>query len=221
MRSVSLVGYTNAGKSTLLNALTNADALVENRLFATLDPRTRRLVLPGGEAVLCSDTVGFVSKLPHQLVESFHATLEVVADSDLLVHVVDVSARDPEAQMEAVRKVLVEIGADGVEELIVLNKADAGAQSAERFHRLHRDSVVISAPTSRAGRAVRQLLAIDCAPAIVSSSCTFLTPAAMLLAALHRRGDILGQSDDGNGSLVTVRLAEEGRRRFAEYLVTR
>ena len=112
VRSVSLVGYTNAGKSTLLNALTNADALVENRLFATLDPRTRRLALPGGEAVLCSDTVGFVRKLPHQLVESFHATLEVVGDSDLLVHVVDASAPDPEAQMEAVRTVLAEIEAD-------------------------------------------------------------------------------------------------------------
>ncbi|HVC26479.1 MAG TPA: GTPase HflX, partial [Acidimicrobiales bacterium] len=118
VRSVSLVGYTNAGKSTLLNALTDADVLVENRLFATLDPRTRKLDLPGGQIVLCSDTVGFVRKLPHQLVESFHSTLEVVADTDLLVHVVDASATDPESQMDAVRFVLAEIGASEVPELV-------------------------------------------------------------------------------------------------------
>jgi GTP-binding protein HflX len=91
-REVSLVGYTNAGKSTLLNRLTDTDALVGNRLFSTLDPRTRRLELPGGEVVLCSDTVGFVRKLPHLLVDAFHATLEVVGTADLLVHVVDGSA---------------------------------------------------------------------------------------------------------------------------------
>ncbi len=96
LRTVSLVGYTNAGKSTLLNVLTDAGVLVEDRLFSTLDPRTRRLDLPGGESVLCSDTVGFVRKLPHQLVDAFHATLEVVGSSDLLVHVVDASAADPD-----------------------------------------------------------------------------------------------------------------------------
>ena len=95
LRTVSLVGYTNAGKSTLLNRLTDAGVLVEDRLFATLDPRTRRLELPGGEAVLVTDTVGFVRKLPHQLVEAFRSTLEVVAESDLLVHVVDSTAARP------------------------------------------------------------------------------------------------------------------------------
>src|SRR5581483_6515692 len=96
LANVSLVGYTNAGKSTLLNRLTDAGVLVENRLFATLDPRTRRLELPGGEAVLLSDTVGFVRKLPHQLVEAFRSTLEVVTESDLLVHLVDGTSPDPE-----------------------------------------------------------------------------------------------------------------------------
>src|ERR1700722_11660637 len=118
LSSVSLVGYTNAGKSTLLNYLTDAGVLVEDRLFATLDPRTRRLQLPGGEAVLLADTVGFVRKLPHQLVEAFRSTLEVVKESDLLVHVVDSSAVSPEAQIEAVRSVLAEIGADQVPELL-------------------------------------------------------------------------------------------------------
>src|SRR5206468_7465658 len=111
LHSVSIVGYTNAGKSTLLNTLTDAGVLVEDRLFATLDPRTRRLDLPGGESVLLSDTVGFVRKLPHGLVEAFKSTLEVVSESDLLVHVVDGAASDPEQQIEAVRSVLHEIGA--------------------------------------------------------------------------------------------------------------
>src|SRR5439155_17968739 len=107
--------------STLLNTLTDAGVLVEDRLFATLDPRVRRLDLPGGEAVLLSDTVGFVRKLPHQLVEAFRSTLEVVAESDLLVHVVDASAADPDAQISAVRTVLEEIGAAEVLELLVYN----------------------------------------------------------------------------------------------------
>ncbi|MBV8303856.1 MAG: GTPase HflX, partial [Acidimicrobiia bacterium] len=111
LSTVSLVGYTNAGKSSVLNALTDAGVLVEDRLFATLDPRTRRLQLPGGESVLVSDTVGFVRKLPHQLVEAFRSTLEVVAESHLLVHVVDASAPDPGGQIDAVRMVLNVIGA--------------------------------------------------------------------------------------------------------------
>ena len=134
LSTVSLVGYTNAGKSTLLNRLTDAGVLVEDRLFATLDPRTRRLQLPGGETVLLTDTVGFVRKLPHQLVEAFRSTLEVVKESDLLVHVVDASADDPEAQIDAVRTVLAEIGADQVPELLAFNKADVvpGGQAAGR-----------------------------------------------------------------------------------------
>ena len=102
-RSVAIVGYTNAGKSTLLNRMTDADVLVEDRLFATLDATTRRLELPGGEAVFLTDTVGFVRKLPHQLVEAFRTTLDVVVDADLLVHVVDSSALDPFGDIDAVR----------------------------------------------------------------------------------------------------------------------
>ncbi len=106
LSAISIVGYTNAGKSTLLNRLTDAGVLVEDRLFATLDPSTKRMQLPGGEAVLVSDTVGFVRKLPHQLVEAFKSTLETVASSDLLVHVVDASTADPDGQIDAVRVVL-------------------------------------------------------------------------------------------------------------------
>ncbi|MEO2156560.1 MAG: GTPase HflX, partial [Acidimicrobiales bacterium] len=120
-RAVAIVGYTNAGKSTLLNHLTDAGVLVEDRLFATLDATTRRLQLPGGEAVFLSDTVGFIRKLPHQLVEAFKSTLDVAVDADLLVHVVDASDPDPEGCIAAVRTVLDEIGADRVPELFVFN----------------------------------------------------------------------------------------------------
>ncbi|HUY86697.1 MAG TPA: GTPase HflX [Acidimicrobiales bacterium] len=124
LKAVSIVGYTNAGKSTLLNQLTNAGVVSDARLFATLDPRVRRLRTPSGTTILCSDTVGFVRKLPHQLIQAFHSTLEVICESDLLVHLVDASNPDPLGQIEAVRKVLDEIDAGEVPELITFNKID-------------------------------------------------------------------------------------------------
>src|SRR5215831_18510705 len=130
LATVALVGYTNAGKSTLLNRLTDAGALVEDRLFATLDPTTRRLALPGGEPVLVTDTVGFVRRLPHGLVEAFKSTLETVTEAELLLHVVDASAPDPQAQIDAVRSVLAEIDADRVPELLVFNKSDVAGDEA-------------------------------------------------------------------------------------------
>ena len=123
--AVAIAGYTNAGKSSLLNRLTDAGVLVEDALFATLDPTTRRTTTPDGRVYTLSDTVGFVRHLPHQLVEAFRSTLEEVADADLVVHVVDGSHPDPEGQLAAVREVFAEIGADKVPELVVINKADA------------------------------------------------------------------------------------------------
>src|SRR5690242_4493493 len=123
--SVVLAGYTNAGKSSLLNRLTGAGVLVEDALFATLDPTVRRSQTPDGREFTLADTVGFVRHLPHQLVEAFRSTLEEVADSDLILHVVDGSHPDPEGQIAAVREVFAEIGADQVPELVVVNKADA------------------------------------------------------------------------------------------------
>ncbi|HBA95100.1 MAG TPA: GTPase HflX, partial [Acidimicrobiaceae bacterium] len=143
-RAVAIVGYTNAGKSTLLNHLTDAGVLVEDRLFATLDATTRRLQLPGGEAVFLSDTVGFIRKLPHQLVEAFKSTLDVAVDADLLVHVVDASDPDPEGCIAAVRTVLDEIGADRVPELFVFNKADLAPAAAARLVDREPGSVAIS-----------------------------------------------------------------------------
>ena len=216
-RSVSLVGYTNTGKSTLLNALTDADVIVENRLFATLDPRTRRLELPGGETVLCSDTVGFVRKLPHQLVTAFHSTLETVADSDLLVHVVDTAAADPDSQIAAVRSVLAEIGADSVPEIFAFNKCDRGRRAAVRLHVLHPDSVICSALS---GEGLDDLLgAIGEALRAYDRTVDLSVPYERgdVIAALHRGGEVLDQHDSGSGLSVRVRLDEAGRRRFAQF----
>jgi GTP-binding protein HflX len=218
-RAMSIVGYTNAGKSTLLNRLTDAGVLVEDRLFATLDPRTRRLELPGGEAVVVSDTVGFVRKLPHQLVEAFRSTLEVVAESDLLVHLVDATASDPEEQMRAVRGVLSEIGAGGVPELVVFNKADAAGSEAKRLAGDHPGSVTISAVT---GEGTDELLVV------VSDRLRALEQVVELVvpydrgdvvAALHREGEVLVEAHEARATRLRARLDRAGVARFREFVV--
>ncbi|MEM7202764.1 MAG: GTPase HflX [Planctomycetota bacterium] len=128
--TIALVGYTNAGKSTLMNRLTNADVLIENRLFSTLDTRTRPWRLPGGRTVLLSDTVGFIRNLPHQLVASFHATLEEALNADLLFLVVDASSGEALAQFEAVQDVLQQLGADTIPRITILNKVDQAPDAA-------------------------------------------------------------------------------------------
>jgi GTP-binding protein HflX len=216
---VSLVGYTNAGKSTLLNRLTDAGVLVENRLFATLDPRTRRLDLPGGETVLVSDTVGFVRKLPHQLVEAFRSTLEVVAESDLLVHVVDATAADPEGQIDAVRSVLGEIGATHVPELLVINKADAAPDGAKRLSVRHADAVVISAAT---GEGVEDLLAaMGDQLRATAHVVELLVPydRGDVVAAVHREGEVLLEEHEDSGTRLRARLDPAGAARVREFLV--
>ncbi|HVM01204.1 MAG TPA: GTPase HflX [Acidimicrobiales bacterium] len=217
MRSVSLVGYTNAGKSTVLNRLTDAGVLVEDRLFATLDPRTRRLDLPGGEQVLVSDTVGFVRKLPHQLVEAFKSTLEVVRESELLVHVVDSSAPDPEAQIDAVRAVLDELDADRVPELLAFNKADA-TDEAKRLSAEHPGSVALSAIT---GDGVDELLAavgdrLRAAAAVVELSVPY--DRGDVVAAVHREGEVLAERHDEAGTRIRARLDPAGAARFADFV---
>jgi GTP-binding protein HflX len=224
-RSVSLVGYTNAGKSTLLNRLCGSDALVEDRLFSTLDPRTRQLDLPGGETVLLTDTVGFVRKLPHQVVEAFRSTLEVVCDSDLVVHVVDGSAPDFEGQVDAVRTVLAEIGADGLPELLVVNKADAvdalGSESGEEARRLlsaHAGSVMVSA---RTGERIDQLKeAMGDRLRVGDRVVELAIPWARgdVLAAVHREGEIVGEVPGEGSTRIQVVLDTVGKARFAEFL---
>ncbi|MHB1986840.1 MAG: GTPase HflX [Acidimicrobiales bacterium] len=218
LRTVSLVGYTNAGKSTLLNWLTDAGVLVENRLFSTLDPRTRRLELPGGEIVLMSDTVGFVRKLPHQLVDAFHATLDVVTAADLLVHVVDGSAREPESQIDAVRAVLVEIGAAEVPELLAINKADLAPDAAARLARAHDGAPLLSAATGTGvvdflRRVADRLRAEDHLVALA-------VPVGRgdVVAAIHREGEVVDERYEGETVWVQARLDERGTRRFSEFV---
>jgi GTP-binding protein HflX len=218
LREITLVGYTNAGKSTLLNRLTDAGVLVENRLFSTLDPRTRRLELPGGEVVLCSDTVGFVRKLPHQLVDAFHATLETVGTADLLVHVVDGAARDPDGQIEAVRTVLGEIGAGDVPELLAVNKVDIAPGDVKRLVSAHEGSVAFSA---RTGEGVPELLR-SVADRLRSSDRTVRLTVPVgrgdIVAAIHREGEVLEESYEGDVVHVHARLDERGTRRFEEFV---
>ncbi|MCL2423643.1 MAG: GTPase HflX, partial [Micrococcales bacterium] len=149
--SVAIVGYTNAGKSSLLNQLTGAGVLVDNALFATLDPTVRRATTPDGRVYTLTDTVGFVRALPHQLVEAFRSTLEEVADADLVVHVVDAAHSDPEGQIAAVRTVLADIeGALDIPEIVVLNKADlADGEAIARLRTNQPGAVVVSARTGQ------------------------------------------------------------------------
>ncbi len=216
-RSVSLVGYTNAGKSTLLNMLTGAGVLVEDRLFSTLDPRTRRLAMPGGETVLLSDTVGFVRKLPHQLVEAFKSTLDVVRDADLLLHVVDGSAEDAAERMGAVRIVLAEIGAGEVPEILVVNKSDRDRVSASRLARAEDGSVVVSAAT---GEGAEELVAALAARLRRSDKVMRLVVPfgrGDVLAALHREGEVIGTAMSEGATMVDVVLDDAAAGRFAEF----
>jgi len=217
-RIVSLVGYTNAGKSTLLNRLTGAGALVEDSLFSTLDARTRKLALPGGETVLLSDTVGFVRKLPHQLVEAFRPTLEIVNDADLLLHVVDASSVDPAKQIDAVRSVLEEIGADRVPELLVFNKIDR-ARVSPTLELEHPGSVQISA---HEGTGIDTLLqALGDRLRVADRVVELVVPYGRgdVLAAVHREGEVVDSHNDEGATVVHVVLDEAGRARFEEFAV--
>ena len=220
LAKVVLVGYTNAGKSTLLNRLTDAGVLVEDRLFATLDATTRRLSLPGGETVLLTDTVGFIRKLPHQLVEAFRSTLDVAVDADLLVHVVDASAPDVEGNIRAVRQVLSEIGADRVPELLAFNKADLAPEAAERLRREHEGSVALSAVT---GAGVERLLAtIGDRLRALTTVLDLVIPfdRGDLLAAAHRAGEVLHEEPGEGGMHVRGRFDDATAGRFRDYVVS-
>lgn len=217
--TVSLVGYTNAGKSTLLNCLTDAGVLVEDRLFVTLDPRTRRLDLPGGEAVLLSDTVGFVRKLPHGLVEAFKSTLEVVSESDLLLHVVDSAAPNPDEQIEAVRTVLNDIGASHVPELLAFNKSDM-AVDADRLVAWHPGSVAISALKGTGIEGLLQAVGdrLRAAAKVVELIVPF--ERGDVVAAVHREGEVLVEQHEEGGTRLRARLDQAGTARFREFLVS-
>src|SRR5215213_4332690 len=204
--AVALVGYTNAGKSTVLTRLSGAGVLVEDKLFSTLDPTTRRLELPGGRAATFTDTVGFIAKLPHDLVEAFKSTLEEVARADLIVHLVDAAQPDPAGQMAAVRSVLGEVGAADVPELLVLNKADLLDEvTRARLSRLLPGVPMISAAT---GEGIDDLLAAVAGrlphPEV---ELTALVPydRGDLVDRIHREGEILSLDHVAEGTQVRLR----------------
>lgn len=209
---VALVGYTNAGKSTLLNALTGADAHVEDKLFATLDPLTRRLMLPDKQSVLLTDTVGFIRKLPHGLVESFKATLEEVSEADLLIHVVDVSHPAVEEQLAAVEEVLAELGAREKPRLTALNKVDRIAPGHGMLERLLQEqprAVALSAAAGLGLDALKDELSAQLRP--LRRTTTLKIPAnhAALLARLYAEAQILGRCDEDNVVRLTARVAPD------------
>ncbi len=219
LAAVTIVGYTNAGKSTLLNRLTQAGVLVEDRLFATLDPTTRRLSLPGGEPVLLTDTVGFVRRLPHGLVESFKSTLEVASAADFLVHVVDCAAPDPDGQIAAVREVLGEIDALTVPELLVFNKADAEPEVAAELVARHQGSVAVSAVTGEGIDRFLQVLGDRLRS--IAKVVELLIPydRGDVLASIHREGEVVSTHHGDEGIRVRARLSEASAGRLAEYVV--
>ncbi len=217
--SVAIAGYTNAGKSSLLNRLTDAGVLVENALFATLDPTTRRTTTEDGRVYTMSDTVGFVRHLPHQLVEAFRSTLEEVADSDLILHVVDGSHPDPEGQLNAVREVLAEIGADKVPELVVINKADvADPMVLARLRQREPHSVVVSA---RTGEGVREALAaVEAELPRPGTPFEALLPYERgdLLNRIHEHGELEHLEHTAEGTMVRGRVHADLAGELAPYL---
>lgn len=219
LASVAVVGYTNAGKSTLLNRLTNSGVLVENRLFATLDPTTRRLSLPGGEPVLLTDTVGFISRLPHGLVESFKGTLEVAARADHLVHVVDASSDDPDRQIDAVRRVLAEIDAAAVPELLVFNKSDLAPGAAKRLATDHPGAVAVSAATGEGVDVLLRTLSDRLRARSAHYSLSVPYARGDVLAAVHREGEVISTDDGDAAWRIEARLSDASVGRLEEFVV--
>lgn len=207
--AVSIVGYTNAGKSSLLNRLTGAGVLVEDALFATLDPTVRRSQTAEGRGFTLADTVGFVRHLPHELVESFRSTLEEVADADLLVHVVDGSHPDPEGQLTAVRSVLADIGAGGVREIVAVNKADAAdPMVVARLLRNEPHALSVSARTGAGVDKLRALIESELPQPPVEVDALVPYDHGELVARMHSVGEVLSVDHEADGTRVRARVPE-------------
>jgi len=218
--SVAIAGYTNAGKSSILNRLTGAGALVENALFATLDPTVRRAETEDGRPYTLADTVGFVRSLPTQLVEAFRSTLEEVADADLLLHVVDGSHPDPEGQISAVRSVLADVGGDRIKEVIVINKADAAdPEVLDRLTRHERHSIVVSARTGLGLQQLRQLISDELPRPEIDVKAVLPYERGDLLSRLHAEGEMLSTEHREEGTFVHARVHPTLTGELAVYLV--
>jgi GTPase len=205
--SVAIAGYTNAGKSSLLNRLTGAGVLVENQLFATLDPTVRRAETADGRGYTLADTVGFVRDLPTQLVEAFRSTLEEVGDSDLLLHVVDGSHPDPEGQISAVRGVLAEVGGDQLKEIIVVNKADAAdPEVLDRLERNEKHCVVVSARTGQGLAQLQALIAEELPRPDIPVTVLLPYDRGDLVNRLHQEAEVLSSEHTEHGTRVEAKI---------------
>jgi GTP-binding protein HflX len=217
----SIVGYTNAGKSTLLNALTGSEVLAEDKLFATLDPTTRRLRLPTNQNVLLTDTVGFIKKLPHGLVEAFKATLEEVVQADLLLHVVDISHPQAEEQITAVNSVLAEIGAAEKPVLMVFNKIDRlnGGGALNRLHEKFPNAVAISAATGEGIAPLLAELGTQLRPTRDFLELRVPQEKAAVIARLHKVGQVVTSRYTGKTARFKVRIPPHHHAEFAPFIV--
>ena len=214
---VAIVGYTNAGKSTLLNTLTNAGVLAENKLFATLDPTTRRLTLPSGEEVLLTDTVGLIRKLPHHLIKAFRSTLDEAAQADILLVLADASDRECDEEIAVTFSLLDELGASGKPTLLVYNKCDRAEASVRTEYREATEVVAISA---RTGEGLDELLAaLARVVRAARRECTLLLPYSVQgkLNTLYEKGTVLSVDYEEGGVRVRAILDEKTANAFAAY----
>lgn len=219
----SIVGYTNAGKSSLLNALSGATVLAEDKLFATLDPTTRRVELPDGQPLLVTDTVGFVRNLPHRLVEAFKATLEEAILADFLIHVVDASSPEIFSLYETTRKVLEELGADEKPTVLVVNKIDLVREDPERLHELRShfddEAVFVSVATGEGLDRLHDRLADMMVDRVARLSLRIPQARADLISLLHREAKVLTTDYEGNDVLLVAIVPHVMRHLFDEFLV--
>jgi GTP-binding protein HflX len=217
---VSLVGYTNAGKSTLFNRLTNAAVLAEDKLFATLDPTTRAVELPDRQRVLFTDTVGFIKKLPTDLIESFKATLEEVGEADILLHIVDLSHPQYDQQIVAVQQVLQQIGAHEKPAFLVLNKVDrVDPEAVRRALEFHADSVAISAGTGEGIEGLLREVAVRLAARRSQVEISIPNHESGLIAELHREGRVLEIAYEGDRVKISAAVPPSLKGRLQPYIV--
>lgn len=218
---VSLVGYTNAGKSTLLNTLTNSDIYAKDQLFATLDPTTRQLTLPNKQEIIITDTVGFIQRLPHQLIAAFRSTLEVVTEADLMVHVIDVSHELYKEQAAAVHEVLKEIGAETKPVITVYNKIDKLPPDSKLADRLalEEDTVCISAAKKLNLETLQQMIETHLKSKAVEVTLCIPYAETAKAAQLHETANVLEQEYTENGAVMKVILPVEDLEAYNEYIL--
>ncbi|MBO8189052.1 GTPase HflX [Streptomyces spirodelae] len=208
--SVAIAGYTNAGKSSLLNRLTGAGVLVENALFATLDPTVRKAETPSGRSYTLADTVGFVRHLPHHLVEAFRSTMEEVGDADLVLHVVDGAHPAPEEQLAAVREVIRDVGAADVPEIVVINKADAADPLVlQRLLHAEKHALAVSARTGQGVDELRELIDNELPRPSVELEVLLPYTEGKLVSRVHNQGEVLSEEHIEQGTLLKARVHEE------------